>query len=79
MIYIRNKKSLFTNLLFVLLTTSPALLYLNWFGDWSYDAYYQVGKSFTNLEKSDYMTLDNFQIQNHIDPNNNVLVIGLNS
>lgn len=41
-------------------STSPALFnrcVLNWFGDWSHHAYYQVGKEFTiriDLEKSDY-------------------------
>jgi dynein heavy chain 1, cytosolic len=42
-------------------STSPALFnrcVLNWFGDWSHHAFYQVGKEFTlkiDLEKSDYI------------------------
>ncbi len=41
-------------------STSPALFnrcVLNWFGDWSHHAYYQVGREFTlkiDLEKFDY-------------------------
>ncbi|XP_019858156.1 PREDICTED: cytoplasmic dynein 1 heavy chain 1-like [Amphimedon queenslandica] len=44
--------------------TSPALFnrcVLNWFGDWSTDALYQVGYEFTNkvdLDKSDYIPPD---------------------
>ena len=44
--------------------TSPALFnrcVLNWFGDWSTSAYYQVGKEFTlkiDLEKSDFVVPD---------------------
>jgi dynein heavy chain 1 len=47
--------------------TSPALFnrcVLNWFGDWSQHAYYQVGKEFTlkiDLEKSDYIAPDSFK------------------
>jgi len=47
--------------------TSPALFnrcVLNWFGDWSHSAYYQVGKEFTikiDLEKSDYIAPENFK------------------
>ncbi|XP_076442165.1 cytoplasmic dynein 1 heavy chain 1-like isoform X5 [Babylonia areolata] len=46
--------------------TSPALFnrcVLNWFGDWSKGAFYQVGKEFTNkmdLEKGGYMAPSNF-------------------
>lgn len=46
--------------------TSPALFnrcVLNWFGDWSDGALYQVGKEFTSrvdLDASDYMPPDNF-------------------
>ncbi|XP_071963522.1 cytoplasmic dynein 1 heavy chain 1-like [Antedon mediterranea] len=46
--------------------TSPALFnrcVLNWFGDWSNHALYQVGKEFTNkvdLDKSDYRLPDYF-------------------
>ena len=49
-------------------STSPALFnrcVLNWFGDWSSHAYYQVGKEFTiriDLEKFDYMSLSNLII-----------------
>ena len=48
-------------------STSPALFnrcVLNWFGDWSHHAYYQVGKEFTlkiDLEKSDYLSPENFK------------------
>ena len=54
-------------------STSPALFnrcVLNWFGDWSHHAFYQVGKEFTlkiDLEKSDYMMPDNFKISNDFD------------
>ncbi|THD25348.1 Dynein heavy chain 1 cytosolic [Fasciola hepatica] len=45
-------------------STSPALFnrcVLNWFGDWSVEAYYQVGKEFTDktdMERSDYKVPD---------------------
>jgi dynein heavy chain 1 len=49
-------------------STSPALFnrcVLNWFGDWSPHAYYQVGKEFTiriDLEKFDYVAPPGLQI-----------------
>lgn len=49
-------------------STSPALFnrcVLNWFGDWSHHAYFQVGKEFTikiDLEKSDYYSPENLKI-----------------
>ncbi len=49
-------------------STSPALFnrcVLNWFGDWSPHAYYQVGKEFTiriDLEKFDYIAPDTLKI-----------------
>jgi dynein heavy chain 1, cytosolic len=55
-----------------LAVTSPALFnrcVLNWFGDWSYHAYYQVGKELTlkiNLEKANYMAPDKFQTRSYI-------------
>uniref|UniRef100_A0A1I8II96 Dynein heavy chain, cytoplasmic n=1 Tax=Macrostomum lignano TaxID=282301 RepID=A0A1I8II96_9PLAT len=45
-------------------STSPALFnrcVLNWFGDWSLEAYFQVGKEFTervDLDKADYSVPD---------------------
>lgn len=48
--------------------TSPALFnrcVLNWFGDWSHDALYQVGKEFTikiDLEKSSWVSPDYFPV-----------------
>uniref|UniRef100_A0A094ZVV8 Cytoplasmic dynein 1 heavy chain 1 n=1 Tax=Schistosoma haematobium TaxID=6185 RepID=A0A094ZVV8_SCHHA len=45
-------------------STSPALFnrcVLNWFGDWSLEAYYQVGKEFTikmDMERPDYKVPD---------------------
>ncbi|KAF8560528.1 hypothetical protein P879_02533 [Paragonimus westermani] len=45
-------------------STSPALFnrcVLNWFGDWSVEAYYQVGKEFTSktdMERPDYKVPD---------------------
>ena len=48
--------------------TSPALFnrcVLNWFGDWSHHAYFQVGKEFTlkiDLEKSDYIAPDSIKL-----------------
>ncbi|VDP72907.1 unnamed protein product [Echinostoma caproni] len=45
-------------------STSPALFnrcVLNWFGDWSVEAYYQVGKEFTDktdMERADYKVPD---------------------
>ncbi|CAH8838540.1 unnamed protein product [Trichobilharzia szidati] len=45
-------------------STSPALFnrcVLNWFGDWSLEAYYQVGKEFTSkmdMERPDYKVPD---------------------
>ncbi|KAK3093975.1 hypothetical protein FSP39_022394 [Pinctada imbricata] len=54
-------------------STSPALFnrcVLNWFGDWSNGALYQVGREFTNkvdLEKGDYMPPSDIQAM-HILP-----------
>ncbi|EDV24404.1 uncharacterized protein TRIADDRAFT_24890 [Trichoplax adhaerens] len=48
--------------------TSPALFnrcVLNWFGDWSWHAYYQVGREFTDkldLERSDYIAPEYFPV-----------------
>ena len=52
-------------------STSPALFnrcVLNWFGDWSNDALYQVGKEFTikvDLEKTNWIAPDYFPIAVH--------------
>lgn len=57
-------KSLLFTLLFVHLYDSDSFLYrcvLNWFGDWSTEALYQVGKEFTSkmdLEKPNYKVPD---------------------
>ena len=54
-------------------STSPALFnrcVLNWFGDWSHHAFYQVGREFTlkiDLEKSDYTVPSNFKLQPDMD------------
>ena len=52
-------------------STSPALFnrcVLNWFGDWSNDALYQVGKEFTikvDLEKTNWIAPDYFPVAVH--------------
>ena len=62
--------------------TSPALFnrcVLNWFGDWSNHAYYEVGKEFTmkiDLEKSDFVVPDHLrELSGSVNPTHREAVI----